>query len=234
MNMNACRFDYRVIIVTVLLSLGVRPAMAQETDSPSNADVATDTLTRLHGYNHRVYKVQSKWMKAIPNLYLAQFAGNIGFLSAGIGWDYGRNDRWETHLLLGYVPEMVMSEGMFTSTIRQTLSPWQIECNGLLTITPAVFSFSINTVFNNEFWFTESERYPGDYYRFSSKLRAQIGIGGRVNLHFTNFRRKVTDRISLYYDLSTYDLALISYVPNRSIHFTDILALGIGIEYRFF
>lgn len=191
-------------------------------------------MAHAQGYDTRKENFEDKWMKLIPNLYVAQYAGNIGFISLGVGWDYGKNDRWETLLLLGYLPDGVMSESMWTSTLRQNLVPWQVECSRLVTITPAVFTFSVNTVFHNEFWFTESERYPGDYYRFSSKLRAQIGIGGRINLHFTDFKRKETDRISLFYDLSTYDLALISYVPNHNLKFSDILALGIGVQYRFF
>ena len=191
-------------------------------------------MLRAQGYDSRRERYEDKWMKAIPNLYIAQYAGNIGFVSVGVGWDYGKNDRWETQLLLGYLPDGVMSESMWTSTLRQNLVPWQVGCSRLVTITPAVFTFSVNTVFNNEFWFTESERYPGDYYRFSSKLRAQIGIGGRINLHFTDIKRKETDRISLFYDLSTYDLAIISYFPNHNLRFSDILALGIGVQYRFF
>ena len=185
-------------------------------------------------YFERREHYEAKWMKAIPNLYIAQYAGNIGFVSLGVGWDYGRNDRWETQFLLGYLPKAVMSDDMWTSTLRQHLVPWQVECTRLLTVSPVVFTLGINTVFNSEFWFTENERYPGDYYRFSSKLRAQIGIGGRVNLHFTNYKRKLTDRISLYYDLSTYDLAVISYVPNHNLKLSDILALGIGLQYKFF
>lgn len=189
---------------------------------------------RAQSYYERREHYEAKWMKAIPNLYIAQYAGNIGFVSLGVGWDYGCNDRWETQLLLGYLPKAVMSDDMWTSTLRQHLVPWQVECGHLLTVNPVVFTLGINTVFNSEFWFTENERYPGDYYRFSSKLRAQIGIGGRVNLHFTNYKRKLTDRISLYYDLSTYDLAVISYVPNHNLKLSDILALGIGLQYKFF
>lgn len=206
-------------------------------------DVGVDTITaqnnNLRSTHHKTYEerlehAQDRWMNLIPNLFIGQYAGNIGYFSSGIGWDYGKHKRWETHLLLGFIPKYVMDEDMLTFTIRENYIPWNIGCNGIISFTPLVASFSLNTVFNNEFWFTESERYPGDYYRFSSKLRAQIGIGSRINLHFTNYNRKMTDRLSFYYDLSSYDLAIISYVPNRSLKLKDILALGIGIQYKFF
>lgn len=186
-------------------------------------------------YEQRVEHAYNKWMKIIPNLFLTQYAGNIGFLSTGIGWDYGKHDQWETHMLLGFIPHYVMADDMPTFTLRECYLPWTFECNDIFSISPLVASFSINTVFNSEFWFTESERYPGDYYRFSSKLRAQIGIGSRINLNLSKNKQTELDRLSFYYEISTYDLALISYVPNlSSFRLSDILALGIGFQYKFF
>lgn len=224
MNMKASTSKHRhvVLFMLCLMAFCALPMRAQE-------------VVKKKTYDQRVEHAYDKWMKAIPNLFLSQYAGNIGFLSFGIGWDYGKQDQWETHLLLGFIPHFVMADDMPTFTLRESYAPWTLGCNGIISITPLVTSFSVNTVFNNEFWFTESERYPGDYYRFSSKLRAQIGIGSRINLHFTNYKRKDTDRLSLYYEISTYDLALISYFPNHSsFKLSDILALGIGLQYKFF
>lgn len=230
-SMKMIRSEYagRWLVLAIML-LSMSNIYAQEaTTEPFN------TINRAKkGYDVRLEHARSHWMKAIPNLYLLQYAGNIGFLSGGIGWDYGKREQWETHMLIGYLPEMVMDQWMVTMTIRESFVPWEVRCNNFITWNPTLFNLSINTVFNSEFWITEKEKYPGDYYRFSSKIRAQIGLGGRVNLHFTNYNRRLTDRISFYYELSTYDLALISYIPNKAIKLSDILALGFGVQYKFF
>lgn len=189
---------------------------------------------QVKSYDVRLEHARDRWMQAIPNLFFLQYAGNIGFISTGIGWDYGKHEQWETHLLFGYLPSSVISRDMVTMTLRESFIPWEVKCGHLLTLNPILANLSFNTIFDTEFWITEKERYPGDYYRFSSKVRAQMGIGGRLNLHFTDYQRRLTDRISIYYELSTYDLALISVLPNKTLHFRDTLALGLGIQYKFF
>ena len=100
---------------------------------------------------------------------------------------------------------------------------------------PAVFTSSLSTIFNNQFWVKEPEKYNGgDYYRFSSKVRLHLGVGSRLSLNIPNRQRRHFDRISFYYELSTYDLAIISAVPNEKLTLGDILCLGIGLQYKFF
>lgn len=214
-----------------MLCGNVMPVSAQKMAAMDTDSVLTIVRPK---YQKRLITAKEHWMRLIPNLSLVQYAGNIGFFSVGTGWDYGKHDRWETHLMLGFLPKAVMADPMVTMTLRESLNPWHVCINDHFTWNPATFSLSFNTVFNNEFWYSETERYEGDYYRFSSKLRAQIGIGGRINLHFTDYKRMDTDRLSFYYELSTYDLAIISYVPNHRMKFWNIVALGFGIEYKFF
>ena len=37
----------------------------------------------------------------IPTHTKIQFAGNMGLLSFGTGWDYGRRNQWETDVFFG-------------------------------------------------------------------------------------------------------------------------------------
>ena len=64
-------------------------------------------------------------------------------------------------------------------------------------------------------------------------MRIQLGLGGQFNLYLKD-NKMLTDRLSFYYEVSSYDLAIISYVPNRYLEFYDIIALGIGLKYKFF
>lgn len=51
-------------------------------------------------YKKRVEKYISRWEKLIPRYTKLQFAGSMGMLSLGTGWNYYRN-HWETDLYLG-------------------------------------------------------------------------------------------------------------------------------------
>ena len=43
----------------------------------------------------------------IPTHTKSQFAGNMGLLSFGTGWDYGRRNQWETDVFFGVLPRCV-------------------------------------------------------------------------------------------------------------------------------
>ena len=44
------------------------------------------------------------WNKLIPTQAKGQFAGSMGMISAGVGWDHGKRRRWETNVYLGMIP----------------------------------------------------------------------------------------------------------------------------------
>lgn len=202
-------------------------------------------------YDINVERAKERWIRILPNIGTLQYAGNIGYFSMGIGWDYGKHDRWETHIQTGFLPKMEAERAAFTFTLRENLVPWSFGLGrrswaetrdgrawnrrAICSFEPAVFSMFLNTIFNDEFWVKEPEKYNGgDYYRFSSKVRTHIGFGSRLSLNIPRARQKHFERISLYYEISSYDLAIISSVPNKSITMDDILCLGFGLQYKFF
>lgn len=168
-----------------------------------------------------------------PEMVTVQYAGNIGNLSFGPGWDYGRHCQWETHLLLGYLPHEVMFNDYFCLTIKQQHIPFRYDIHDDLSLSPLVLMLAANTLFSGEFWYKEPAEKD---YNFSSRLRVHIGFGSRIDLHLPSRSSSVVNqpRLSLYYELSTYDLALLSFARSRTVHFADILSLGIGLQYKFF
>ena len=64
-------------------------------------------------------------------------------------------------------------------------------------------------------------------------MRIQLSIGGQINFMLKD-NKMMTDRLTFYYDVSSFDLAIISYIPNKRLEFKDILALGIGLKYKFY
>lgn len=189
---------------------------------------------------------QRRWYEALmPRSVTIQYAGNIGAVSCGPGWIYGRREQWETQLLIGYLPEEVMFNDYFCLTARQCYTPFRIDMGERLSIDPLTTSVAVNTLFSGEFWYDE----PGSkYYNFSTRLRFHFGMGSRLNLaipqregsssnkkqrHASSSDKKRQQRLSLYYELSTYDLALLSYSRGGYIGLGDIVYLGLGIRYQF-
>ncbi len=57
------------------------------------------------GYDKRVHRFRKNWERIIPTHSKIQYAGNMGLLSFGTGWDYGKRNQWETDVLLGFIPK---------------------------------------------------------------------------------------------------------------------------------
>ncbi len=230
----------RLLIFNLLLWLGITPLCAEMTS-----------------HELRVDHIQRRWMKLIPNIGCVQYAGDIGLISAGFGWDYGKRDQWETTIHVGFLPKYDTQKWDLTFTLRENYIPWSIglgprswaDTEGIGTlgeklqwnrrafasIEPFYCSVFINSIFDDEFWVHEPNKYNGgDYYRFSSKVRVHFGIGSRLSFNVPKDKRSHYDKVSLYGLLSTYDLAVISAIPNEKITLSDILCLGIGIQYKFF
>ena len=60
---------------------------------------------------------------------------------------------------------------------------------------------------------TSREEYPKNYYDYSSALRLGVFAGGRIHRKFDSGS---FDKIGLYYELGTYDLAVHNYIFNVS------------------
>lgn len=175
-----------------------------------------------------------------PNVAVVQYAGNIGMFSAGVGWEYGK-DKWLTEVLLGYVPHYHRTQSLNTLTLRQYYSPWNIIIpipllkKGQLKLTPLTVGVRANIVlFDGDFWTDEPRsHYGGSYYRFSTRVRFSFTTGHLLTYEFPEEWKLWGEGVEMYYEFSSNELGIISAIPNRHIHFKDILTLGVGARWKF-
>lgn len=81
-----------------------------------------DSLTR---YDRRILRYRKHWDVLMPTQSVIQTCGNMGIISLGIGWDYGKRSQWETHLLFGIVPKYDSDEVKMTITLKENFIPWR-------------------------------------------------------------------------------------------------------------
>lgn len=148
-----------------------------------------DTIVYNKKYEQRIIRFDKFWHKLCPNLFTLQFAGDIGMLSLGVGWDYGKSNQWETHLLIGYLPKRYNYHHYTTLTLRQIYIPWKLRFGHIWQIRPFFVDLSVNSILHSDFWMTEPERYPHGYYGFSSRIRFHLGIGQRFTVHVPRNKR---------------------------------------------
>ncbi|MCM1094033.1 MAG: hypothetical protein NC421_08770 [Lachnospiraceae bacterium] len=183
-------------------------------------------------YEQRLRRHQSWVQKMIPDILVFQYAGGIGTYNLGVGWDYGKHDRWETHFLVGFIPSRYNLNHYWTTTLRECYVPWRVDVNPYIRMQPLVVQLSINSILHGDFWASEPDRYPHGYYSFSSRVRFHLGLGQRFTYKIPQEKRYLSREVSLYYEVSTCDLYVRQKIRNRSIPLRDIVILSVGAIWK--
>ena len=185
-------------------------------------------------YDKRVHRYRKNWEKLIPTHSKIQFAGNMGLFSIGPGWDYGKHNQWETDIYLGFIPKYSSKKSKITMTLKQNYMPWNLNLGERFSIEPLSCGLYFNTVFGDNFWVEEPERYPEGYYGFSSKVRIHVFLGQRITYEIDPERRFTAKTVTFFYELSTCDLYVVSAATNRYLRPKDYLSLSFGLKFQLF
>ena len=90
--------------------------------------MAGDSLdVQQNKFEQRLERKKNAWLSLIPTHFVIQNAGNMGLLSAGIGWSYGKNRKWETELMMGFIPKHNSSRPKLTTTLKGNYIPWKVD-----------------------------------------------------------------------------------------------------------
>lgn len=60
---------------------------------------AQEDSVGMSRFDRRVNHIRRYWASLIPTQFVVQNAGNMGLLSVGTGWAYGKRGQWETQIL---------------------------------------------------------------------------------------------------------------------------------------
>lgn len=198
-----------------------------ETDIDTSLTDTTNTKSR---YDRRIHRYRKQWNSLIPTQHVMQFCGNMGLVSVGIGWDYGRRRQWETQLLFGFVPKYDSHNAKITMTVKQNYIPWSIFISNVWNIEPLQCGIYLNTVFGHDFWTKQPTKYESGYYPFSTRLRPNVFVGERFTKAVPNNRRKYIKSLSFFYELSTNDIYVMHLIHTGSMGFWDLFGLSLGIK----
>lgn len=182
-------------------------------------------------YERRMEKRIRRWQRLIPSHYKMQYAGSIGVVSLGPGWTYGRSNQWETDLMFGFLPRFESEEAKVLFTLRQSYIPWNIRLGKSdFALKPFSCGLFFSSVLNHNFWVSEPDRYPGGYYGFSTRVRANFFMGQRLTYYRPDEKRAFAQGVSLYYEISACDTDLLTCFGDRCIKFKNIISLALGLK----
>lgn len=201
----------------------------------SPAEVAARSGERVRRLDRREHIQYEGWQQLLPTHLKVQYAGGMGFLSAGVGWDYGQRAVWESDILVGFLPSHYADDFRLTFTLRQNYTPWSVKIAPRMDLEPLSLALYANVITGNEFWNREPSHYPHDgrgYYKFSSRTRLHLAVGQRFRL--LTSEASAIRSLSLYYEFSINDLMVVSAVNNRTLEFSDVVHFSLGAKLHIF
>lgn len=190
---------------------------------------ATYLLTFLLAAFTASAQERSHW--AVPDFFVIQHAGSIGFFSAGVGYDVLESKaRFSTHfgsvpLKRGGILNVVSVKLFFKPT---TLTVWnRVKFNPVDVGIIASYHYGDN--FESR-W--PEGVHPKGYYWWHPALRAHVGMESSVTYECK--KGHAFKSVTGYIEFNTNELYLVSYFQNmKSLTPGDIIKLGAGARIHF-
>jgi hypothetical protein len=171
--MKLLSFKHIFILGALLAAGSVQVHAADEVTGKSEELELTDSIVhdtlvladgKLTRYDRRVMRYRKHWDLLIPTSGIIQTCGNMGIISLGIGWEYGKRRQWETQLLFGYIPKFSSDDEKLTMTLKENFIPWRRNIGKGWWFEPLECSLYFNTVFGHDFWTKQPTKYESGYY----------------------------------------------------------------------
>lgn len=154
-----------------------------------------------------------------PHHVKLQFAGSIGFLSVGTGYEFAKK-KLQADVYYGYVPKQIGGINIHSVSAKLTWLPVSLHKNDY-TFNLLTTGFLANYAFGKQYDFS---RESFSYYGFPTAAHFALFVGGGIT----------KNKFGLYYELGSTDRELVSFASNnKGLKFHDILNIGIGARYRF-
>lgn len=115
--MNTKLYIFSMILLMFAQPVGV---MAQ-TDSLEIQEPQIEKSRSVQRYERRVRRYQKRWYALMPTHSVIHYAGNMGLISVGAGWDCGKYRQWETQFFVGVLPKYDSNRTKMTMTRKRTM-----------------------------------------------------------------------------------------------------------------
>lgn len=165
----------------------------------------------------------SRWRR----LYIpVQFAGNIGFLSAGIGYR-PLTDKYQLSLLYGYTPSTVSEVTCHLLTARNIFHIYRFPLSDTRTIIP-YGAVGISLEVSGRSFFTQPDVMPYSYYDFPKSIHAIPSLG--VKLRHETFKLRGFHATEFFAEAASVDAYIWYKVRSNDIKVSDIVSLAFGVH----
>ena len=174
---------------------------------------------------------QKKSLIKPPDHIKIQYAGATGFMAIGAGYS-NKKEKLEGDLYYGYLPKSIGGVRIHSISAKVTWIPIHSVRIKKYQLVPLMTGLVANYSFGKQYFSFDPPNYPYRYYSFPTAIHSALFLGSRIGFNFP--ANTVVRRLSLYYEILSYDREIISFVSNtKSLQAGDVITLSLGIRIRF-
>ena len=163
-----------------------------------------------------------------PDHIKIQYAGGTGFIAVGVGYS-NKNQKLEGDLYYGYLPKSIGGVRIHSISAKFVWMPIYGISGKKIILEPLTTGFVVNYSFGKQYFSFDPPNYPYRYYSFPTAIHSALFVGSRIGFNFPT--NTFVRRLSLYYEILSYDREIISLISNtKSLHVEDIITLSLGIR----
>jgi hypothetical protein len=161
----------------------------------------------------------------IPHYVPIQYAGNIGYISAGVGYIATR-DKVHFSLQYGFTPESVGGIEIHTLTFRNIFHLYKLQLNKQTIIPYAGLGLSWDM--SGRSFFSLPDNMPKGYYKFPKSVHLIPTLGIKIR-HPAN-QLKVLRSVELFAEATTVDEYIWFKAISREVRMSQIVSLSLGVN----
>ena len=163
----------------------------------------------------------------MPHYVPLQFAGNIGFLSAGAGYNSNKQN-YQLALMYGYVPRSIARSSIHTITAKNNFPLGWYGIKNHRTVIPYL-GLGLTVEIGGNAFFRMPSHFPESYYDFPKNLHVIAYGGVRLRQLFTD-EVKALRGVEFYAEGGTVDVYIWYKTISNQIKFHQIFSLAIGVS----
>lgn len=213
---------YRIILILIGVFSFLQHNMAQadSTDYPAGKIITKLYKAKPLLIGGDTLMVRPRWF--LPDHYKLQYAGNIGFLALGAG--YNIRGRYEPTLMVGLLNYTFGNSNVTVTTIaiKNSFNMFKKQLPDNISLRSGI---SVNWGHTHN-TFNKLPAHYSDKYYFQNKIHLAPFVGGEYKI---KFRDKNLKAGGLYFEFSTLDAYLLECVRTKYVKFGDIVNLALGI-----
>jgi hypothetical protein len=163
----------------------------------------------------------------VPHYVPLQFAGNIGFLSAGAGYNSNKQN-YQLAIMYGYVPRSLAKSAIHTITAKNNFPLGWYGIRNNRAIIPYV-GLGLTVEVGGNAFFRMPSHFPESYYDFPKNLHVIAYGGARLRQLFSD-DVKALRGVEFYAEAGTVDVYVWYKTISNQIKFHEIFSLAIGVS----